>query len=76
MENPFKAHKWEHFAYLASVDLVASHLGHTPQQILVHLRDAADNVARAINELEEPHGEANRNRMDRIPNQGDSERRD
>ena len=39
---------WKEYAYAAAVDLAAAHLATREAEVLEHLRDALDNVIKAI----------------------------
>lgn len=43
---------WKHYAYKATVDLTAAHLGRNHADALAHLKDARENVQRAIEAIE------------------------
>jgi hypothetical protein len=44
---------WKEHAYAATVDIAAAYVGKDDRQVLGHLRDAADNIYRAIEAVEE-----------------------
>jgi hypothetical protein len=43
---------WESHAHVAIVDLAAAHLAKSDQEILEHLRAAADSIYKAIDAVE------------------------
>jgi hypothetical protein len=43
---------WKEHAYAAAVDLSAAHLAKNDREVIGHLRDAADNIYKAIDAVE------------------------